>query len=175
MIEPITYVILNHGRFGEELIKSAELIAGKTEHIHAVSLLSGMSIEEYYEEVRDYLTGVQGEILVLADLYGGTPSNVGMMLQREFSLHVVCGINLPMLIELILKRNNEECTIQELMEAGLEAARASIIQPNPINWRPRRAGKPCSTAAIPSPAQYCRPLPATFPTTARRAEPPENR
>ena len=61
MIEPITYVILNHGRFGEELIKSAELIAGKTEHIHAVSLLSGMSIEEYYEEVRDYLTGVQGE------------------------------------------------------------------------------------------------------------------
>ena len=53
MIEPITYVILNHGRFGEELIKSAELIAGKTEHIHAVSLLSGMSIEEYYEEVRD--------------------------------------------------------------------------------------------------------------------------
>ena len=83
MIEPITYVILNHGRFGEELIKSAELIAGKTEHIHAVSLLSGMSIEEYYEEVRDYLTGVQGEILVLADLYGGTPSNVGMMLQRE--------------------------------------------------------------------------------------------
>ena len=119
MIEPITYVILNHGRFGEQLIKSAELIAGKTEHIHAVSLLSGMSIEEYYEEVRDYLTGVQGEILVLADLYGGTPSNVGMMLQREFSLHVVCGINLPMLIELILKRNNEECTIQELMEAGL--------------------------------------------------------
>ena len=93
MIEPITYVILNHGRFGEELIKSAELIAGKTEHIHAVSLLSGMSIEEYYEEVRDYLTGVQGEILVLADLYGGTPSNVGMMLQREFSLHVVCGIH----------------------------------------------------------------------------------
>ncbi len=61
-----------------------------------------------------------------------------MMLQREFSLHVVCGINLPMLIELILKRNNEECTIQELMEAGLEAARASIIQPNPIAFDEER-------------------------------------
>ncbi|MCG4661702.1 PTS sugar transporter subunit IIA [[Clostridium] innocuum] len=138
MIEPITYVILNHGRFGEELIKSAELIAGKTEHVHAVSLLSGMSIEEYYEEVRDYLTGVQGEILVLADLYGGTPSNVGMMLQREFSLLVLCGVNLPMLIELILKRNNDECTIQELMEAGLEAAKASIIQPEPIAFDEER-------------------------------------
>ena len=75
---------------------------------------------------------------MLADLYGGTPSNVGMMLQREFSLNVVCGINLPMLIELILKRNNEECTIQELMEAGLEAARASIIQPNPIAFDEER-------------------------------------
>ncbi|MCR0207176.1 PTS sugar transporter subunit IIA [[Clostridium] innocuum] len=132
VIEPITYVILNHGRFGEELIKSAELIAGKTEHIRAVSLLSGMSIEEYYEEVRAYMATLKGEILVLADLYGGTPSNVGMMLQREFSLHVICGVNLPMLIELILKRSNEACSVQELMEAGLAAARASIIQPDQI-------------------------------------------
>lgn len=138
MIEPITYVILNHGRFGEELIKSAELIAGKTEHIHAVSLLSGMSIEEYYNEVRGYLKDVEGEVLLLADLYGGTPSNVGMMLQREFSLHIICGINLPMLIELILKRNNEDCTVQELMKAGLDAARASIIQPDQIAFDEER-------------------------------------
>ncbi len=138
MIEPITYVILNHGRFGEELIKSAELIAGKTEHIHAVSLLSGMSIEEYYNEVRGYLKDVEGEVLLLADLYGGTPSNVGMMLQREFSLHIICGINLPMLIELILKRNNEDCTVQELMKAGLDAARASNIQPDQIAFDEER-------------------------------------
>lgn len=132
MIEPITYVVMNHGRFGEELIKSAELIVGKTENIRAVSLLSGMSIEEYYQEVHTYLETLKGEILVLCDLYGGTPSNVGMMLQRKFSLHILCGVNLPMLIELILKRNNEMCSIEELMEAALESARASIIKPEPI-------------------------------------------
>lgn len=133
MIEPITYVVLNHGRFGEELIKSAELIVGKTENIHAVSLLSGMSIEEYYQAVRSYLLSLKGgEILILTDLYGGTPSNVGMMLQREFALHVLCGVNLPMLIELILKRNNDECSIEELMDAAMEAAKVSIIKPLPI-------------------------------------------
>ena len=47
-------------------------------------------------------------------------------------------VNLPMLIELILKRNNDECTIQELMEAGLEAAKASIIQPEPIAFDEER-------------------------------------
>lgn len=133
MIESITYVVLNHGRFGEELIKSAELIVGKTENIHAISLLSGMSIEEYYQNVRSYLSSLAGkEILLLTDLYGGTPSNVGMMLQREFSLHVLCGVNLPMLIELILKRNNDVCSIEELMDTAMEAARASIIKPEPI-------------------------------------------
>lgn len=133
MIESITYVVLNHGRFGEELIKSAELIVGKTENIHAISLLSGMSIEEYYQNVRSYLSSLAGkEILLLTDLYGGTPSNVGMMLQREFALHVLCGVNLPMLIELILKRNNDVCSIEELMDTAMEAARASIIKPEPI-------------------------------------------
>lgn len=133
MIESITYVVLNHGRFGEELIKSAELIVGKTENIHAISLLSGMSIEEYYQNVRSYLSSLAGkEILLLTDLYGGTPSNVGMMLQREFSLHVLCGVNLPMLIELILKRNNDVCSIEKLMDTAMEAARASIIKPEPI-------------------------------------------
>lgn len=132
MIEPITYIVLNHGRFGEELIKSAELIVGKTENIRAISLLSGMSIEEYYQEVHSYLETLKGEILILCDLYGGTPSNVGMMMQREFSLHVLCGVNLPMLIELILKRNNEKCSIEELMECALKTAKESIIKPESI-------------------------------------------
>ncbi len=76
----------------------------KTEHIHAVSLLSGMSNRGVLRGGQRLSNRRSGKILVMADLYGGTPSNVGMMLQREFSLHVVCGINLPMLIELILKR-----------------------------------------------------------------------
>lgn len=139
VIEPITYVILNHGKFGEELIKSAEMIVGKTKHIYAVSLLSGMSIEEYYEKVREQLKNVKGDILILTDLYGGTPSNVSMMLQREFSLHVICGVNLPMLIELILKRNNTiNCVAKTLIKAGLEAAKASIMLPNEINFDDER-------------------------------------
>ena len=135
MSEAVNLVILNHGRFGEELIKSAELIVGKTEHIKAISLLAGMSIEEYYEEVKTYLSSLDTEILVMVDLYGGTPSNVGMMLQREFPMHVLCGVNLPMLIELILLRNNQKGSVKEWLKSVVESTRKAILIPEQIEMK----------------------------------------
>ena len=53
MEERLSIFIFNHGRFGEELIKSAELITGKIDNIQAFSLLPGMSIEDFYETVKE--------------------------------------------------------------------------------------------------------------------------
>lgn len=133
MKEPTHIVVVNHGRFGEELIRSAELIVGKIDHIHAVSLLPGMSIEEYYGLMKDTLQQLDGDILVLADLYGGTPSNVAMMMQREFHVHVLCGVNLAMLIELVMKRAHEDTKdVETIIRDVLESARGAILEPKQI-------------------------------------------
>lgn len=122
-------IILNHGRFGEELIQSASLIIGDIDDIYAISLQKGMSIEDYYALVKEQLFALHGELLILTDLYGGTPCNVAMMMGRECTLHVVCGVNLPMLIELVMARNIPEKSVDELVDAAMNAALSSIMKP----------------------------------------------
>ncbi len=128
-LEPYVY-ILNHGRFGEELIKSAELITGKIDRIKAFSLLPGMSIEKFYANVQSEIEKDMPKI-VLCDIYGGTPSNVAMMLSGKFDFHILCGLNLAMLIELVLSRANEN-TIDEVLAKARVAASQSIYQPKKI-------------------------------------------
>ena len=126
-----TYVyILNHGKFGEELIKSAELIAGKTDRIKAFSLLPGMSIEEFYDNVQSTIEEDSPSI-ALCDIYGGTPSNVAMMLSAKYDFSIICGVNLAMLIELVISRENET-NVDELINKAFKAAKESVYLPEDI-------------------------------------------
>lgn len=129
MEERVSILILNHGCFGEEMIRSAEMIVGKSENIRAVSLNPGVSIEEYYESVKKVITSLTGETIVLCDLYGGTPCNVAMILSREYSLRVICGLNLPMLIELLLNRINTEDDAKKLVDSVIHTGQQSIYEP----------------------------------------------
>lgn len=132
MEHEVNVLVLNHGKFGEELIRSAELIVGKTEYAQAVSLVQGMSIEEFYEEVKGIMKTKHGTYIILTDLFGGTPCNVAMMLLREFQAHVICGVNLPMLLELIISINNGETRIPHLLKKALGAGKEAIFQPEQI-------------------------------------------
>lgn len=128
-MEPYVY-ILNHGKFGEELIKSAELITGKIEKIKAFSLLPGMSIEEFYDNVQ---TTIEEDCpsIVLCDIYGGTPCNVAMMLSVKYGFRIMCGINLAMLIELVILRSNGK-NVDELIDKAFCTAKESIFLPKEI-------------------------------------------
>lgn len=119
--------ILNHGKFGEELIKSAELITGKIDKIKAFSLLPGMSIEEFYDNVQSAIKEDSPSI-VLCDLYGGTPSNVAMMLSAKYDFSIICGVNLAMLIELAIARENET-NVDELINKVFKTAKESVYLP----------------------------------------------
>lgn len=122
--------ILNHGRFGEELIKSAELITGKIDRIKAFSLLPGMSIEEFLGNVQSNLEEDSPKI-VLCDLYGGTPSNVAMMLSKQYGFRIVCGVNLPMLIDLVISRANG-MGVDDLVDKAFNTGKESVYLPEEI-------------------------------------------
>lgn len=91
--------LLTHGRAGEELIKSSEMIVGKLHNVTAVSLLPGVSPEEYAKEVEEHLKKSKGEALVFVDLFGGTPCNVALTLSEKYEICIVSGLNLNMLLE----------------------------------------------------------------------------
>ena len=128
MSDELTIYIFNHGRFGEELIKSAELITGKINRIQAFSLLPGMSIEDFYEQVKDPIQSNNGKKLILCDLFGGTPCNVAMMMAMQFNVDIVCGVNLPMLIDVVLSRGAGK-TLDKIVYSAIETGHASVMVP----------------------------------------------
>lgn len=103
--EETSILILTHGRAGEELIKSAEMIAGEISNIFAVSLTPDMSPERYVELVRMKLLESSKEVLVFTDIFGGTPSNIARLLSKDFNIISISGLNLPMLLEAVFSRD----------------------------------------------------------------------
>jgi len=117
-------VILTHGKFGEELIRSAEMIIGKMENVVAVPLMPGQDPPDYEEKVSKVLARMSRGTLVMVDLFGGTPSNVAAILSQKFPIAAVSGVNLPMLIEAASLRRS--LNGNELAEAALVSAQKSI-------------------------------------------------
>ena len=111
-------LVLTHGKFGEELIKSAEMIVGTLENVSALSLTPDMSAEEFRTKTESYLEEIDNEVICLVDLFGGTPSNTIMYLSQKYDMTIVTGINLPMLLEVYM--NLDMNTSEELAEIALE-------------------------------------------------------
>lgn len=116
-------LVLTHGKFGEELIKSAEMIVGTLDNVSALSLMPDMSAEEFKTKTESYLEKNDNEIICLVDLFGGTPSNTIMYLSQKYDVTIISGVNLPMLLEVYMNLNMN--TSEELAEIALETVLGS--------------------------------------------------
>ena len=94
-------VLISHGKMAEEVKKSAELIMGPQERIHAVCLLPEEGPEDFEKKFQDTINGIPEEDLtVFADLMGGTPANtVSRLIMGGQNIHLVAGMNLAMVID----------------------------------------------------------------------------
>ena len=109
----IGVLITTHGNLGNELIKAAELIKGKLEGVSTVSVDQKKAMEEIKKEINSSIKKLdsgQG-VLILTDLFGGTPSNLSLSFLKEGKLEVVTGVNLPMMLKLYDKR--QEMNLKE--------------------------------------------------------------
>lgn len=128
----INIIVATHGFFGQELVKSAEMIVGSTENVYHLSLTPEKSFEVFMQEAQELLEQLTGPVLVLVDLFGGTPSNVLTVLTKKYQHQVLTGINLPMFIDLYLKATalssiNE---IETILNEVSENAQAAIVHTN---------------------------------------------
>jgi PTS system mannose-specific IIA component len=94
-------VVATHGLLAEELIRTAEGIAGKLEGARAVSVSSGSSMEAMRAALGEAVRAVDdGDgVLVVTDMFGGTPANLALTFLDE-RIEVLTGVNLPMLLKL---------------------------------------------------------------------------
>jgi PTS system mannose-specific IIA component len=122
----IGVVVVTHGQLAAELVNAAEAIVGDLPRFAAVSIGWHDDTEDAREEIRQAIARLQGAsgVLVLTDMFGGTPTNLGLSFVEPDRVEVVTGVNLPMLIKLSSLRPAQPALLavaRELRETGRSA------------------------------------------------------
>ena len=106
-------VIVTHGQLANELVSAAEMIVGEINHITAVSIGWHDDVDVAREEIERAIQRVDtgSGVLVLTDMFGGTPTNIAASFLGRAPVEVVTGVNLPMVIKLATQ---EDETLSEL-------------------------------------------------------------
>ena len=119
-------VIVTHYRLGEEFLQVLHLIVPDAPRFLTVSVDPKQTVEELRSEISGCLRQADtgGGVLVLTDMFGGTPSNISLSFHDEHHVEVVTGMNLPMLIKLATLR--EDKPLEELAAMIREYGRRNI-------------------------------------------------
>lgn len=121
-------LIVTHGRLGEFLLDTAEMLVSETSLVRTVSFLPGQGVEDLEQAVSDTLTEMNAAdgTLCLADLPGGSPARVlGSFLLEDTHLELLTGVNLPMLVEVLMMRNS--MTLRELAAHAVTSGCQGIV------------------------------------------------
>ena len=121
-------VIVSHGQVANELLAAAETVVGDLNHITAVSIGWHDDVEVAKEEISRAIKNVsQGiGVLVMTDMFGGTPTNIAAMFLKENEVEIVTGVNLPMVIK--LASHSGETTLLELAKDVEEQGKQAIYR-----------------------------------------------
>ncbi|MFZ2029171.1 MAG: PTS sugar transporter subunit IIA [Vitreimonas sp.] len=98
----IGVVVVSHGRLADEFVAAAEHVLGPQDQMRAVAIGPNDNMEERRADIIDAVRTVdrgQG-VIVLTDMFGGTPSNLAISVINQVKIEVIAGVNLPMLIKL---------------------------------------------------------------------------
>lgn len=122
----IGLVLVTHGRLAEEFIAVMEHVVGPQKQIAAVCIAPNDDMEGKRKEILQKIKEVDNGkgVLLLTDMFGGTPSNLAISVTQDRKVESLAGINLPMLIKLASVRQTE--TLQQLAQSGQEAGRKYI-------------------------------------------------
>jgi len=149
----IAIVIGTHGWAAEQLLKTAEMILGTQENVTFIDFVPGENaetlIEKYREKIKDLETA-EG-LLFLVDTWGGSPFNAASRIAHdEENYEVVTGVNIPMLAETFMARDDNP-SLAELTSVAVESGRAGVKSLKTPEPAPEPAPAPAPVAA-PSPA-----------------------
>jgi PTS system mannose-specific IIA component len=122
----IGLVLVTHGRLAEEFVVAMEHVVGKQERIATICIGPEDDMESRRADIGKAIETVEAGrgVILLTDLFGGTPSNLAISLMQAGKVEVIAGINLPMLIRLGGARKTMKVT--EAVAAAREAGKKYI-------------------------------------------------
>ena len=122
----IGIVIVGHSNISKEFLVALEHISGKQENIVAISIFPDDDIKKKREEIIKSVKKVnKGKgVVILTDMFGGTPSNLAISIMEEEKVEVVAGVNLPMLIKMSSLRKDHN--LKDLVKKSQDSGRKYI-------------------------------------------------
>jgi len=124
----MTAIVLGtHGKFSEELLKSAEMIFGKQDNIATITFLPGEDADELMTKYQVAIKSLDCDagVFFMVDLFGGSPFNAASRIAaKSENMDIITGLNMPMLVEVFAAREN--ATIEELTEIALRTGHLGI-------------------------------------------------
>jgi PTS system mannose-specific IIA component len=121
-------VVISHGQVANELVAAAEAVVGNLAHVTAVSIGWHDDVELAQAEIRRAIDKVSSGsgVLLLTDMFGGTPTNIAAMFLKENEVEIVTGVNLPMVIR--VASNTTDMSLADLAREAEEQGKEAICQ-----------------------------------------------
>ncbi len=119
-------LVVTHRQLAEEFIATARLIVGEIDNCVGLSLDPDLPVDDLRQQITQAMDEVNdGEgVIVLTDMFGGTPSNLSLSFLNQEGIEVVTGVNLPMLLKLAQSRQDHK--VDELARVIKDYGRRSI-------------------------------------------------
>ncbi|MFQ5785694.1 MAG: PTS sugar transporter subunit IIA [Alphaproteobacteria bacterium] len=118
----IGLVLVTHGRLAEELIAATEHVVGAQTNLRAICIGPDDDMEQRRNDILQATADVDdgAGVILLTDMFGGTPSNLAISIMDKAKVEVIAGVNLPMLIKLASARDGDdlEGAVKSAQEAG---------------------------------------------------------
>jgi PTS system mannose-specific IIA component len=125
-VSMIGALAVTHGQLAHELVAAAEMIVGEISHIQAVSIGWHDDVNDARREIERRIAEVEhgAGVLILTDMFGGTPSNIAFSFHEPGKVDVVTGVNLPMIIRIATQKEGE--TLDSMARGVRDQGRSSI-------------------------------------------------
>lgn len=127
-MEKCRIILASHGKMAEGVLNTVQMLLGQLDNITAYCLMPEEDVNEFAKklekEVKEY---GEENILFMTELIHGSPFNSIVGLTREYDVHHISGINLAMLMEVVLARNEDGITLDQLCERAMSVAPTSYI------------------------------------------------
>lgn len=122
----IGLVLVTHGNLALEFISAMQHVVGKQENVEAVCIGPEDDMEMRRAEILDKVSKVDSGsgVVVLTDMFGGTPSNLAISIMDRANVEILAGMNLPMLIKIASLRKDK--SMKETVEGAQEAGKKYI-------------------------------------------------
>ncbi len=120
-------VIVTHGRLAGALFGAAEGISGKIDNVRTVEITGGEATEDVRESLAAAISEVDSNkgVIILTDMFGGTPSNIALSFLKEGSVEILTGVNLPLFLKFLSFRRDVE--FLELVTRLVDYGQKSIV------------------------------------------------